>query len=412
MPRKFSSFLQGFRDLTEPKGAPSDFITWVGLWMIGAAVERKVWTFTRGELLYPNLFAFLTAPPGFGKGLVLEPAHRIVQSLGKNRIGASSMTSASLADDLRAAQRTFIDPKTQRAQDFNSLNVLSPELQVLLPEYDMALLAKLTSLYDGKEYSETRRSNKEENSFNLPRVLLSFVAGTTPEHLFTTFPESTFKTGFFSRTILVWGDPSTVVPDLFFAPVGNVLQLEDDLKHDLKEIERTQGQIMWDEEAMAKIRVFNAQHYPYGGSPMPSHPRLLYYCTRRVQHLIKLMMLKALDEGVLTLTGTIYDWAYELLIRTESRMPQIFQEQASGGETSTVNDIHHQLSLMYVKTKQPIPLKVVYKLFGTRVQAFKIEALLKMAVTGGWLENFEDPKLGKCFIPKALTPTETETKMK
>lgn len=412
--RRFPSFVEAFRSLVLPKGTPSEFATWTGLWCLSAAIERRAWTFTRGEQLFPNLFTFLIAPPGFGKGLALQPAHRIVNRIGKNWIAARSMTYASIADGLKEGHRTIIDPKTQATTDYWALNILSPELQVLLPEYNTPLLGKITDIYDGGEYSESRRGNKEENTFILPRTLITMIGGTTPEHLFSTFPETAFKTGFFSRIIMVWGDRGDDAGDLFSSGQveESVKSFEDDLLHDLKLISQQSGKFAWDEGAKGKANAFYLQNKPFGGDPVPSHPRLLYYCTRRTQHLVKLMMLRALDLGTFVLTAAIYDWAYHILIAAESRMPEIFQEQNQGGEAQTVNDIHHELTVMYIKTKRPIPRSIIYQLFGARVQAFKIEALINMAVTGGWLMRVQDKELGTCYVPRTKLPTETEVKMK
>lgn len=412
--RHFPSFVDAFAELVLPKGAPPEFARWAALWCISAATERRTWTFTLRENLFPNIFAFLVAPAGFGKGLVIEPAVRIIEVLGEKRIGASSMTSASLADGLREGQRNIIDPKTQAATSYHALNILSPELQVLLPEYDTALLGKATNIYDAKAYSESRRGGEGKNTFRLPHVTITLLAGTTPVQIFSTVPESAFQTGFFSRVVLVWGTPEKGKKSLFYDEAGEkaVMKLEADLAHDLKVIAEVYGKFRWEGAAQALTDQFFNENYPYGGNPVPSHPRLLHYCTRRTQHLIKLMMLRALDLGTMDLTAEFYDWAFDTLIATEARMPEIFQEQNQGGETQTVNDLHHELVLHYAKTKKPVPRGYVYALFGSRVPSWKIEALLKMAVTGGWLLRLHDEKIGTCYVPRTVTPEETERKMK
>lgn len=412
---KHTPFIEAFEALVLPKGAPPEFARWSALWALSAAIERRVWTFTKGERLFPNLFVMLLAPPGFGKGLVLEPTRRIVSRLGKNYIGADSVTTASLVDDLRAGQRSIIDPKSQRTEDYYAFNMLSPELQVMLPEHDVKMLGKLTNLYDGKEYSETRRGGKGENSFHLERVIISMLAGTTPEQLFTTFPESAFKTGFFSRTMLIWGDMGES-GDLFSAGEDDaVQQREHSLTAALKSITKTTGQFYFTPEAKNKTNKFYRENYPYGGNPVPSHPRLLYYCTRRTQHLVKLMMLYALSAGApeLILDEYHFDLAYHTLISAEGRMPEIFQEQAQGGEANIVQDIHHQMTTMYVKSGgKPIPKSKLIQLFGARVQAFKINALIDMAVNGGWIKRVTHEKFGTCYTPNSMTPSDTERTMK
>lgn len=410
--RKFPSFIDAFRFLVLPKGAPEEFATWTALWCLSAAIERRAFTVTRGEQLYPNIFAFLVGPPGFGKGITIEPAKRIVAQIGKNRVSASSMTSASLVDDMRTGERVLIDKVTQRAAPYYAINVCSPELQVLLPDHDVQILGKLTDLYDCKSYSETRRSGKGENSFSCDRTFLSILGGTTPEHLFSTFPETAFKTGFFSRTVLVWGDLREA-GDLFASgDKDEIDKFEAGLVHDLQLISHESGQFRWDDETKALANVFFKANFPYGGDPVPSHPRLLHYSTRRTQHLIKLMMLRAIDLGVWTFTSDIYLWAYDFLIHTEARMPEIFKEQAQGGETQTVNELHHEMALEFAKKGKPLTKARVYQLFGSRVQAYKIETLLDMAVTGGWLTRQTDKELGPVYIPALRRPTDVERKMK
>lgn len=416
MKRNFLSFVEGFCELVRPKGVPPEFATWTALWTISAAVERRVWTFTRGEPLYPNLFIFLISPPGFGKGLTIDPARKLIGALGKDRLSASSMTHASLGDGLRSGKRAIIDSKTQQTTEYYALHVLNTELQVLLPVHDVITLGKITDLYDGKEYSESRRHGGEETNYVLQRVYLTMLGGTTPTHLFETFPESAFETGFFSRTILVWGLQSSEVGDLFNEGVDeeNVERHLTKLGQDLRSIAKITGRFSWTEDAKNKANAFYKEHNPYGGSPVPSHPRLLHYCTRRTQHLVKLMMCYNLDRGAtdLILREEDYDRAYDTLIATEARMPEIFQQHRQGGETSLVDEIHHTAWIIYQKTGKPITRGQLMRLFGAKVQAFKVPALIEMAVSGGWFQRTTDKKLGQIFTPRASTPSDTERKMK
>lgn len=417
--RYYASFIDAFKELVDPIGAPPEFSTWTALWMLGSAVERQVWVHTRRQKSFANMFVLLCAPPGFGKGLTIEPCRDIMYELGPNRIGASSMTSASLADMLHAGHRTVIDPKTQLSEDFYGVSVISPELQVLFPQYDPGMTSKLTDLWDGKRYSEERRHDKEKGSFALERTFVSMLGGTTPEQIFMTFPESAFRTGFFSRMMFVWGSPG-LGGDFFGEDVDEKIidKMKADLAEELKKIAAMNGPYVWTPEAKALVRKFDKENAPYGGHPVPKHPRLLHYSTRRTHHLAKMMMNKSLDRAdkPYLIDDECYHWAYNLLIETESNIPRIFEEMETGGETQVVDDVHQKLLTIFrVGGEVPLSHEQVLRAFMSQLPAWKAERIIPVAVLGGWLRetkrsnSFTAPKQ---YIPAATRPTLRERKMK
>lgn len=69
--------------------------------------------------------------------------------------------------------------------NFNSLTIVSNELGVLLPEYDPAMMSKLTDIYDGKGYSERRRT--KDLNFKIDAPQINLIAATTPSFLLRSF---------------------------------------------------------------------------------------------------------------------------------------------------------------------------------------------------------------------------------
>lgn len=415
--RNFPSFIAAYESFLSNKSTPREYATWAAVWAISAAVERRVWTFTMEEELYPNLFVMLAGPPATGKGNAIQPVRALVNGLGPNRVSASSMTSASLVDDLRASDRSIVIPG-QQTVDYHCLNICSPEFQVLFPAYDTVILAKVTDIYDCKPYGETRRGGKGDNSFYLERPCMTMLGGTTPEHFFGTFPEAAFRTGFFSRMIIVWGNERHITKLISKREAGASKKVRQEmaaLQEDLTIISKYTGEFTFDEESEELVEAFYRQNHPYGGDPVPSHPRLLYYCARRHAHLCKLMMIFALDRGVsdeLILTADDYHRAYNLLIATEARMPELFADQNQGGHAQLVSDVHHELWLLYVKHKKPLPKAVLTRLLGARAKAFEHDTIIKMMVSGGWVRTEKDKKLGTCYVPLSDVPTDAERKMK
>ena len=52
--------------LAEPTPTPAPFRLWSGITAVAGAVERRVWAETRQNLISPNLYVLLVAPPGAG----------------------------------------------------------------------------------------------------------------------------------------------------------------------------------------------------------------------------------------------------------------------------------------------------------------------------------------------------------
>jgi ABC-type uncharacterized transport system ATPase component len=158
MARKLSSWIDGFTRYTARLSAPTIFSRWTALFIIGAALERKVWTDVGRDILYPNMFVFLIGPPGAGKTIILDYARHFLNSLEEVHIAPTSVSKASLMDALNEAERTVT-----RVQDsppvhkFNALSIINNELGTLISEYDQGFINVMTDLWDCRVYSESRQ---------------------------------------------------------------------------------------------------------------------------------------------------------------------------------------------------------------------------------------------------------------
>lgn len=402
--RRFESFVDAFSTFLEKRHAPKEYHLWAGLWCLAAAIERRISTYTRGSDLYPNIFVILLGPPGFGKTTIIKPCRQLVGSLGKDRIAPSSMSFASFADHIKDYQRTIIDPRKQTTITYNCVNICSSEMQVMLPVYDTMLLGKITDIYDCDYYGESRRS--AQNNFEVERTCCSMLAGTTPTHLFHTLPEEAWATGFMSRCFVVWasqieltslfGDEDAEARDVEFLKL---------LAQDLKHISELTGRVRFTPEAAAKMDAFGTYGL-MGGPPIPRHPRLLNYAARRTGHLIKLCQLSVIDrKDELLIEEYDYDRAYDWLIGMELNLPGVFQAHNSGGDSQITEDLHHEMSRIYIERGgKPLPRRYLVNFLMPRAQAFKHEAIIKAAVGGGWFQEIKDPQFGLLYIPAAESP--------
>ena len=401
--RKFPSFIEAFCRYHEGQGTPREFAVWTALWILSVAADRNVWVYTSERILYPNTFTMIVAPAGIGKSSVLDMAEDLIIETWPDEkyLSSANMTGASLSDEIRDAQRSILNPQTNEMETYYSLNVLVSDFQTLLPQYDTEILARLTRIYDCKTYSESRRGGKGTHTFNLERTRISMLIGTTPSQLMELLPESGWSHGFMSRTMLIFSDDAKVTSLFKTRDRSSLKGLYDDLSHDLKHISQIQGEFIFEPEAASKADDFRMAGV-HGGDPIPSHPRLLHYSTRRMAHLLKLMQLSSLDRSDdLIITSEDYDRAFDLLISAETQIPEIFKSINNSGDADIAADLHHELSIRYAKTSQPIPKRHLVRYLISRTQAARAEPLIRSMVEGKYIRQETVKGKGVCYVPLA-----------
>jgi hypothetical protein len=195
--RQLANWLDGFTEYTERLSTPHIFRIWGAIAIAAATLERKVWAETEIGRVYPSLFTLLVAPPGVGKSVITALGHRIINQLPNHKTSSSSITRATVVEELAEATR-FVQIKGGGAAQYNSLFVCVNELGVLMPGYDTEMMQKLTDIWDCTPYSERRRDKRHNAKIDKPQINL--FAGVTPGYLASILPEVAGD-GFASRGV-------------------------------------------------------------------------------------------------------------------------------------------------------------------------------------------------------------------
>lgn len=392
--RKTTSWVEAFYTYTELLPSPVLFRKWAGIAAVAGALERKVWVRAYNSNLYPNLYTILVGPPGVGKTVLTSQVQKFWGELDEHHLASSSVTKASLIDDLRDAQRTVLRPgENPPVVSFNSLLIASNELGVLIPGYENDFMNTLTDIYDGHPYSERRRS--KEINFKLDHPQLNLLAATTPSYLNALMPQGAWDQGFISRTILIYSGDNT--KRSLFGETTEDFKLEKLMHADLDRISQLYGKMNFTEEAAHAIEHWHLE----GGPPTPDHPKLTHYLTRRTAHLLKLCMVaSASRRDDLLITIDDYQEALGWLLEAESYMPDIFKSMSSGGDGEVIRECWHFVYQIYVKDPKPIPLHRVVAFLQERTPAHNVDKLIKVMFDGRVLEKIEVNKVGTCVKPK------------
>lgn len=258
----------------------------------------------------------------------MRVAKRLAMTLTNFHIAPISMTFAALADALSESVRNRTD-----GSSFNSLFICAEEMGAFVHKYDNEMIDGLAAFYDPDPYAQRRRTNDIKFEILSPQVNL--VAGVTPQNLLHVLPERAWGQGFMSRVIMVYsGDPAIIGDD--FAP-RSTLNLGD-LEHDLGTIFNLHGGF----HVTGEYRECINNWRQCGEPPLPDHPKLTHYITRRRVHLYKLSMVASVDRGnSLALIKDDFNTALNWLAEAESHMPDIFAAGAGNIDGAAMDEIHH-----------------------------------------------------------------------
>lgn len=380
--RRLANWIDSFVEFSANKSSPEIWCKWTAIAIVGAALERRVWAFTRGSRLYPNLYTILVGKPGIGKSNLLSMTELMLRETKEPQlhVAPSSMTPASLVDSLALAKQT-VYPKGGELVDYNSMMIVASELGVFLPEYNVVYMNMLQKLYDGEYYEERRRTSKVQY-LKIERPQLSILGATTPSYLHGFLPDGAWDQGFTSRTIFVYAGDG--VPVDLFAEANEQSQLAIDLRFDLRTLARLYGQVHWPPETKQAISTWAGA----GGPPVPNHHKLVHYNTRRVAHLIKLCMVASASRGnELVIQIEDYNLALNWLLEMEAALPDIFS--AAGGVTAdarAIEDVWYFVFTTFAKEKKPIGEHRILSILKNKVPSHSIMKIIELMVRSQWIK--------------------------
>ena len=334
--RRLSSWIDAFVDYTSDLESPRIFRQWAAIATIGATLEQKVWAHTTDKI-YPNMYTFIVGHPGVGKSRTISAARRLCESIEGYPIGPQSVSKAALVDALKKSRRSVTNVALGIAEEYNSLTLFSDDWQVTMSEWNKELIAGLTTFYDViASYSEMKRTQAIDIKIKAPQ--LNILAGSTPSQLMSTMPEGSWEQGFTSRAMFIFSDDRHINETAF----GRKEKNPEDLIHDLHVISSLWGQLGNAENFIVQVDNWRKAGMP----PVPNHPRLLHYNSRRFVHLLKLCIVACVDRGQkLIITEEDFKRAMGWLTEAEYFMPSLFQAGAGNADAKAMQEILHFIKL-------------------------------------------------------------------
>lgn len=394
MPRQIADWVGTFEDMTAYTGTPARLRRWAGISCLAGALEQKVWVHTNGAALYPNLYTILVAPPGIGKSFILGPLRKFWEALKEHKIAASSVSKASMIDELNDSQRILIHPgRNPPTIEFHSLKIIASELTVFIPEFATEFMSVMTNIYDSEPFHERKRTAKLKIEIARPQI--NFIAGTTPSSLTNLLPEGAWDQGFLSRTMLVYA-ADRKVQSLFNRGAQDV-ELEKRMKADLISISNVYGELVFSPEAGA----FIDEWHMTGQKPEPDHPKLQHYLTRRTAHLLKLSQVACMSaSNNLVIEVEHIQQAMDWLFDMETSIPEIFKAMSNGGDGKVMDEAWHMLFSFKARYAKGAPRSLLIQFISARVPSHAVERIIDLMEKADMIRAVNEKNVGVTYTAK------------
>ncbi len=225
-------FFSAYLSYSADNEVPTHFHRWSVIASLGAFLGRQFY-FTHGSFnINPNMYTMLIGSPGTRKSTAIKLAKKLIVDSGYTNIAADKTSKEKFLLDLSGDTSNESEygagstsrRKTENLDDFLDKNiwgedgdddssqpdrecfVMADELNDFMGNGNIEFISLLGSLWD---YNGTYRSRiKSGKSIAIKNPTVSILAGNTPTGFAQAFPSETIGQGFFSRILLIYGEPS------------------------------------------------------------------------------------------------------------------------------------------------------------------------------------------------------------
>ena len=395
-------WIDRYVEITEDTASPEIFRLWSAISGVAGALERRVWARTRRGVLYPNLYVMLVAPPGVGKTQAMNAVTEIWTQQKSLFVAPKSMTKAAMVDTLKNAKNMkFLENNT--LLEYHTLQIAVSELAVLINSHDLEFLGFVNNIFDNeKTFREQRRHVNGGKEIQIMNPQLNILAGAQPGFLSSILPEEAWFMGTTSRFIMVFAGQSINNMDLFgaFRDTDNEVK---ELAAIMQPWTEMLGQCKWEDDAVELMRDIHRKNGENNFEPLPTHPKLVSYNTRRTQFLIKLSIISAVSAtSDIIIRAVDVSRARHWLLQAEQSMPDIFNAMNIKTDAQLIDEMHVMAWKMYKgKDREggqfaPLPTSILVNFLSDRIYSERVPKVLEIAEKAGLIDNLG----GGMFRPK------------
>ena len=397
-------FFSLYLKYTTKTECPTFFHRWTAIASLAAWLGRGVW-FNHGHFtLYPNLYCMLIGSPGTKKSSAIKIGAKLLKQAGYTTFAARKTRQEKflldLAEQSAAPETDILEENLFGEEQDNYENKPPSEVFVAADEFNnfigvgnLEFMSILGELWDYEGVYDYKLKNSK--SVFIPHPTISILGGNTPTGFSQAFPNEAIGQGFFSRLLLVYGEPSGVKYTFPPQPDDATKALLISLLHEIKA--KVVGEMTISDEA---IELLDAIYHTWEGI---DDVRFEHYTNRRLTHLIKLTLVVAASRISSQIKACDVIYANTILSFTETLMPKALGEFGKARNS----DVAHKIMQLIDGAKAPLSMQTIWKHVHSELD--RREQMLDILGNLTLAEKIQIVKGGYLPIKKVLNEEENGT---
>lgn len=387
---------------SESSEVPATFHRWAVIAGIGAFLGRQYYFHHGHFTLYPNIYAMLIGSPGTRKSSAIKLMKKILIEAGYNTVAADKTTKEKFLMDLAGETGDFdgtgkskLSPEELLDQNLfgggeetngdAEVFIMADEFNDFFGNGNIEFISLLGTLWDYSGVYRNRIKNGKSISINNPTI--SILGGNTPTGFSLAFPTEILGQGFFSRILLIHGEPNgkriafPKSPDQLETS-GLIKRLRDIRLHSI-------GQAKLGSTAEKLLeRIYNTNSFGV------DDVRFQSYSNRRFTHLLKLCLITSASRFSQEITETDIIYANTMLCYAEHLMPRALGEFGKAKHS----DVSHKIISLAETTHEILTFKEIWRHVSNDLEKMQdLSTLLQNLVAADKLQAVPG---GKGFLPK------------
>lgn len=332
-------FIKSYLDYVGESEVPTTFHRWSALAGIGAILERNIYVPHGHSNMYPNQYMMLIGTSGTRKTSAISIMRSLLIKAGYTTIAAERTSKEKFLMDLSGEEDgASVDDILSKnlfgdtiESDIRPMSILADEANDFFGIGNMEFLSILGRLWDwnGPPYTNRIKTGK---SVSIPNPTVSILSGNTPTSFAQAFPPEIVGQGFFSRLLLVYGEPNGV--KITFPRRAEESETRK-IVGMLQEIKRYySGELTYVDGADTTIdKIYKSN------TNMTGDTRFDSFHQRRLSHLLKLCTVVAASKLSKVITPNIVIEANTYLSYAESLMPKALGEFGKSRNSDVVHKV-------------------------------------------------------------------------
>lgn len=354
MPVNRNDFFKSYLQFTGGSEVPAFFNRWSAIAGLGAYLGRGCYIQFGNSRIHPNIYCMLIGNPGTRKSTAIKTFKKLLVSAGYSTIAASKTTKEKFMLDLSGVEAAETSTDLLDRNLFGDTNGIPAESFIMADEFNdffgnnnLEFISLLGSLWDWEGPYENRIKNGK--SFTIPDPTISILGGNTPTGFSLAFPTEILGQGFFSRLLLIYGEPNG--RKIAFPQERSAQDFAAQVQK-LQDIKRTcVGQISISVQARVLLDKI------YGGWRSIPDVRFESYSNRRFTHLLKLCLIHAAAAMHTEIQEEDVICANTVLHFTETLMPKALGEFGKAKNS----DVAHKIMQLLDNATEPLNVREIWK---------------------------------------------------